>query len=349
MVLDFAYPLRVACGRYARRRAIVHRRGELTYAELGDRVERLASGFRSLGLGGRRVASLLLNEPETVEVYMALAAAGAISVPVNVRLTVDEKAYILEDSGASVLIVDPEHAGEAQALAARVPAIEHVVCTGATGGGDALELAAIPREGAPGEPESWVEDDETPATIMYTSGTTGFPKGVVRSHRANVWNVVNSALGSPRTPDDVELFNLPAFGIGFLHFAMPALLGGATLVLDRAFDAERVWELLERERVTRTFLAPTMIAAMLRVDGNERYGLEALRIIYSAYEFSPALRQRALARFGDRFIYMYGLTEAQLTCGSLGEFAAIPTSVGRGMGLLRIRILGPGGSPAPDG
>ena len=115
------------------------------------------------------------------------------------------------------------------------------------------------------------------ASILYTSGTTGFPKGVVRSQRANAWNVVNSALGSPRTPSDVELFTLPAFGIGLLHFAVPALLGGATVVLDDGFAADRVWTLLAEEAATRTFLAPTMLSALLAVEGHERVALPALR------------------------------------------------------------------------
>ena len=105
--------------------------------------------------------------------------------------------------------------------------------------------------------------------------------------------MVNSALGSPRAPDDIELFNLPAFGIGLLHFAVPTLLGGATVVLDGSFAAERAWTLLAEERATRTFLAPTMISAMLEVPGHEDLDLPALRTIYTAYEFPERLRERA--------------------------------------------------------
>ena len=126
----------------------------------------------------------------------------------------------------------------------------------------------------------------------------------------------------------MELFNLPAFGIGLLHFAVPALLGGATVVLDDGFAADRVWTLLAEEAATRTFLAPTMLSALLAVEGHERVALPALETIYTAYEFPDRLRRRALERFGDRFVYMYGLTEAQLTCTRPGEFTRKPGSVG---------------------
>jgi acyl-CoA synthetase (AMP-forming)/AMP-acid ligase II len=172
---------------------------------------------------------------------------------------------------------------------------------------------------------------------------------VVRSHRANIWNVVNSALGSPRSPRDVELFTLPAFGIGFLHFALAALLGGATVILDRSFDAARAWDLLERHRATRAFLAPTMIDSMLSVQGHEQRDISALEVIYSAYAFPDRLRERALLRFGDRFAYMYGLTEAQLTCAEPGTFAQQPTSVGTAMGVARVGVFDAGGTRLEPG
>jgi acyl-CoA synthetase (AMP-forming)/AMP-acid ligase II len=319
----------------------------LSYAELERAIAGLAAGLRAAGAAGMRIGSLLLNEPETVELYMALARAGAVSVPVNTRLTLEEKRFILDNAGVSVLVVDDDFRAEAEQLREQLPALEQIISLRGKDGSTSLRALA---ETEPDEPPTARDGDENaPATIIYTSGTTGFPKGVVRSHRANAWNAVNSALGSPRAPEDVELFNLPIFGIGFLHFAMPALLGGATLVLDRSFDPARAWELLERLRATRTFLAPTMLASMLEVEGQEQRGVDALEIIYTAYAFPERLRERALERFGERFVYMYGLTEAQLTCARPGEFAAKPTSVGRTMGVMRVKVLAADGSAVPAG
>jgi len=238
------------------------------------------------------------------------------------------------DAGVHALIAAPEHAEAAAALA---PAV-------------LLPVAELAAPAAPGPPvDGDLVPDDRPATVMYTSGTTGFPKGVVRTHRANAWSVVNHALGSPRAADDVELFTLPAFGIGLLHFAVPGLLGGATLVLDDAFDAQRVWDLLAAERATRAFLAPTMLSSMLAVEGHEQVDTSALEVVYTAYEFPAPLRERAIARFGDRFVYMYGLTEAQLTCAARGDLSRKPASVGTAMGVARVRVLGDDGLPVAPG
>lgn len=334
--MDWSYPLRAACERHPRRPALHYRGETVTFAELEHRVAALAAGLARAGMGGRTVAWMLANTPEAIELAMALARVGAVSVPLNPRLAAGEVDFILRDAGASAVIADRAVSEVATGLASRPDALPEVAALRELGAaGAATELPAVP--------------DEALATVLYTSGTTGFPKGVMRTQRANAWNVVNSALGSPRGRGEIELFNLPAFGIGLLHFAVPALLGGAAVALDHSFAADRVWALLASLPATRTFLAPTMISALLEIEGHEHYDLTALHTIYTAYEFPAPLRARALERFGDRFVYMYGLTEAQLTCAAPGEFTAKPDSVGGAMGVLRIQIRGPGGEPVAPG
>lgn len=341
--LNYSYPLYCSCLRNGDRVALVDRDGEVTYAELERRIAGLAAGLGESGLAGKTVAGLSANESATIELYMALARTGSVAVPLNTRLAAPELRFALSDCGAAAIVADADNLALAREL------------------GEDLGLAVIPLRGAgtsvealrataPGPPPSADDGDErAPATIIYTSGTTGLPKGVVRSHRANAWNAVNSALGAPRTTADVELFNLPIFGIGFLHFLMPALLGGARVVLDGAFTPDRAWALLEEHRATRTFLAPTMISAMLALEGHEARDLSALEIVYTAYAFPERLRRAALARFGEVFVYMYGLTEAQLTCARREDFAAEPTSVGRSMGVSEVTVLDAGGTPAATG
>ena len=333
--MDWSYPLRAACERHPRLPALRYRDQTLTFAELEERVAALAAGLMRSGMGGRTVAWMLANTPEAIELATALARAGVVSVPLNPRLAGAEVDFILRDCDATAVLADPQVSPAAAALAARRDALGEVEALRELGASVADELPDVP--------------DEALATVLYTSGTTGFPKGVMRTQRANAWNVVNSALGSPRGRGEVELFNLPVFGIGMLHFAIPALLGGASVALDHTFAAERAWELLASLPATRTFLAPTMISAMLDVGGREGVALESLHTIYTAYEFPEPLRARALARFGDRFVYMYGLTEAQLTCAAPGEFVSKPDSVGGAMGALRIQILDVDGEPAAPG
>lgn len=341
--LNYSYPLYCSCLRNGGRTALVGREEEVIYAELERRIAGLAAGLREIGLAGKTVAALIANDPESVELYMALARAEAVAVPLNTRLAAPELRFALADSGAAAIVADEDN----MELATEVAAECGIRVLPVRGPGESLHTL---RETAPGPPpDADAGDERAPATIIYTSGTTGVPKGVVRSHRANAWNAVNSALGSPRSPADVELFNLPIFGIGFLHFLVPALLGGATVVLDRAFEPDRAWALLEERRATRTFLAPTMLSTMLARPDHERRDLSSLEIVYTAYAFPERLRKAALARFGEVFVYMYGLTEAQLTCARREDFVPQPSSVGRSMGVSEVAVLDPAGAPAAAG
>lgn len=335
--MDYSFPIRVAASKFPQSAALLFRDERLSFAELDRACERLAGGLLAAGVNSAPVCSVMLNEPLTVCLYMALARLGVVSVPLNTRLTTGELRYAVEDSGARTLIVDAEFQESGEQLLSEVERLTTLIVVNADA--DCLLPTLESMLEAPELVPTATIDELEIATITYTSGTTGFPKGVLRTHRANLWNLMNSSLGVPKLPGDVELLNLPLFGIGFIQQSLPTLLAGGAVVLDRKFDPLRAWELIARHRVTFTFLAPTMIAAMLGVDGHRRYDVSSLRMIGIAYEFPERLRKDALERFGDIFINMYGLTEAQLTCTRLGEFAADPSSVGRPMGLARIAIV----------
>lgn len=337
--MDYSYPIRTSAARHPSRTAVHYRGNDLTYAEIDERADVLAGALIARGLGGRTVGTILLNDPDALVVYLALARAGSVNVPVNTRLRRPEQTYVLTDAGATALVVDREFLEQTRALP--LSDVAEVVVTG-MGGADLdgeTSLTDLLHGSRPDERDLPRVSDSDTATMTYTAGTTGFPKGVVRTHGANLWNIANSALGSPRQPDDIELFTLPIFGIGFLHFAMAALAGGATTVFDRTFDASRCWRLIADHRPTRMFLAPTMMDMMLRLPRSERCDTSCLDLVYCAYEFPRRVRDEALALFGDKFVYMYGLTEAQLVCGRLGTFAAEPTSVGGAMGFMRVRVV----------
>lgn len=348
--MDYSSFLQVAANKFPTRPATVFRGETTTYAELDGLVNRLADRLAASGYLDAPVASIALNDPWTIALYLAVSRAGGTVVPINPRLIAAEKAYILRDSGAATLVIDEAYADEARELQAQVLGVASVLLIAARERlGDGLTtLLEFAAAGSPDEVDRAVAEDAV-ATILYTSGTTGHPKGALRTQRANLWNVMNSALGMARTPDDVELFNLPIFGIGFIQHVLPLFMAGGVVVLDLVFSPERAWRLIEEQRVTRTFLAPTMIAAMLDVPGHERYDVSSLHTIGVAYEFAPRLRARALERFGDLFVNMYGLTEAQLFCTRPGEFAGDPSSTGKAMGLMRVRIVDDGRREVPAG
>jgi acyl-CoA synthetase (AMP-forming)/AMP-acid ligase II len=326
--VDFSHLIRVSAARFPARTAIAYRDTTLSFAELDRLVNRAAAAFLGREIGKAPVASIVFNDPSAICLYLALARCGAVCVPINNRLHRSEKAFIIDNAAAETLVVDGVGLEEAEALLDRCASLKRLVIVNATESSSPWPTLDDLIAASPGDDIELVIDEEQTATIMYTAGTTGFPKGVTRTHRGNLWAVTNSLLGLPRFPADVDLFCFPLFGVGFLFHAMPALSTGAMLVLDRSFDPERAWQLIERHGVTTTSVAPTMIASMLAVRGSEHYDVSSVRYIGVAYEFPRKLREAALERFGNIFINQYGLTEAQLCCTRLGEFAEDPTNVG---------------------
>jgi acyl-CoA synthetase (AMP-forming)/AMP-acid ligase II len=344
--MDLSYLLEVACAKFPERTAVVCDGQGKTYAELNQRVDDLAAGIASITQPGARVATLLLNEIDTIALYLAIARSGRVNVPINYRLNAAEVAYIVEDCSAQVIFAERALLDASPDLRETLNRLDQIVEVGGNGARGGTDLSSLIGKGGT---QADSIDEGSDAGIIYSSGTSGFPKGVVRSHRANLWGAVNAFIGSPRSSKDVELFALPLFGIGFVAQVLPTLLAGATVVLDTTFSPTRAWELLERYKVTRAFLAPTMIAAMLEVEGHENHDVGSIETLCVAYEFPKALRERAVERFGEVFLNMYGLTEAQLCCTSPGEFSLDPTSVGRPMGLARVLVLGEDGQEASIG
>ena len=335
---DYSYPLRVAADKYPEGVALVGNSERWTFREMNAAADRLAVAFEQQGLTGRSVVLLLQNEPKSVITYLALARVGAISVPVNPRLLADEIGFLIQDTEAGALIADAAFADLASELTCKYKTVDQSIMVNV--GVDVTDGTRLEEflEGDEARPATDV-DPASVATIIYTSGTSGVPKGVERTHDANLWAIVNAALAQQRSPDDIELFVLPLFGIAFIFQVMPMILCGGTTVLDGAFDPERAWELIERHRATRVFLAPTMLDSMLAVEGHKKRNVSSLQVLNTAYEFPDRVRKAALARFGPIVRYMYGLTEAQLCVSSPEEFAEDASNAGRPMGMMRIRIV----------
>jgi fatty-acyl-CoA synthase len=222
----------------------------LTWAELDTRVHTLAAAFAARGIGaGDRVAVLMTNRPEFVETVLAANAIGAIGVPVNFRLTPDEVGYVLRDSGAALIVTDGPLARLAAAATVAAPVPTLVV-------GDSYEAALA--AGPPPAPTVEIDERDV-ALIMYTSGTTGRPKGAMLTHL----NLLMQSITAIRTSrvygdDTVALLNVPLFHIAGIGSLPPILLiGGRTVIMPTgAFDAESTLAVVESEGVTSLFLVP---------------------------------------------------------------------------------------------
>src|SRR5215210_3078040 len=234
-----------------------------SYAELDERVTRLARALQQRGVGaGDRLAVLALNGMETWEAYLAGVRLGAIVVPVNFRLVADEVAYVLTDSGAVALVVDASMAEDGAKASGQAPSVTTTLVIGA----EYEEALAS----AGSEPLDVVVDEDAPAFIMYTSGTTGRPKGAVLTHRNLLMHAFSQITTLGWDPDDrVGVPGAPLFHIAGLAGGLPPLLLGGTNVILRsgAFDPAETLDMMERERVSSIFLVPAMWAAVLAVPG----------------------------------------------------------------------------------
>ncbi|WP_026818614.1 acyl-CoA synthetase [Arthrobacter castelli] len=309
---------------------------EVTYARLAERIDRLADAFRQWGIGrGDRVAYLGENHPSFLETFFAAGTLGAAFVPLNTRLAPPEVQFALQDSGASALVYSQELAPLAGSGAKGTAVVHAAVvrpdaagptsgdggtsagpgseATAATSGGDgvegAVDFAALLTEGSPEHLDLPVTHDD-PAMILYTSGTTGKPKGAILTHGNLVWNCMNALVDFDLRSTDVALMISPMFHVASLNMGvLPTLLKGATVVLEPRFKPGRALALIEKHRATYISGVPTtyqMIAEHPDWDKTDISSLEKLTCGGSAV---PLRTLEAYERKGLPFTQCYGMTE----------------------------------------
>jgi O-succinylbenzoate-CoA ligase len=292
----------------------VERGLRLGYAELDRRANRVANALRELGVApGDRVALLLMNGVEYLETYFGLAKLGAVMVPLNWRLVAEELAFILRDSGSKLLVHDAEFDAVAAELRARQTPLEHFVraAGGLPPSGDALDHDALRSAASDVRVEPTAGPDDL-LFIMYTSGTTGLPKGAMHTHGSMAAASLTINLTADLRYRDRYLQMLPLFHVGALTPATAAVHRGATLVLMRGFDPSRVFRVIEEEGITTGLAVPAMLNFMLAAGNADRSDHSKLRWLMSgAAPVPPALIER-YAALGIEIHQVYGLTE---TCG----------------------------------
>jgi fatty-acyl-CoA synthase len=280
--------------------------GAITYAEMHDRARGMALALDAMGVAhGERVAIVSPNSARFLISYFGVSGFGRILVPVNFRLNADEVAYIVEHSGASVLLVDPEIEPSLAGVSAKVRLL-------LDGEEDAELFAPAPRDA---QPARWEGDEAATCSINYTSGTTARPKGVQLTHR-NCW--LNAAVfGWHTTVSDRDTFlhTLPMFhcnGWG-MPYAVTAM-GGRHVVV-RKIDGEEILARIEREGVTMLCGAPAVVAAILgaaaarRERGEEVPGRGTVRMVVAGAPPPSKTIEAVEIELGWEFIQIYGLTE----------------------------------------
>jgi len=324
-----------------------------TYAELDARAVRCARVLREvLGLAtDDRVALLSDNRVEYLDLFFAAPKAGVILVPLGTRLTPSELAGILEDAAPTVLFYGGEHADTVKALRG-LAAIRHWVALDEEGEGDAtLPGLAAGLEGPP----SWQPARRGPEDLhclLYTSGTTGKPKGVMIPHRQVIWNGYNTAVGWQLRADDVSPVFTPLYHAGGLAaFLVPVFTIGGTIILHRAFDAAEVWRTIEAERCTVVLGVPTIWKMLLEAPEWAAVDLSHVRWLISGGAPLPQYLIEAYQQRGVVFKQGYGLTEVGVNCFAMTveESVARAGSIGKPLMFTETRLADEQGDEVPAG
>ncbi len=333
--------------------AVVFGEHRLTYRQFHERVNRLAHALAGLGVGrGDKVATILPNCLEVLDIYWAVARMGAVVVPLSPMLRGAGLARLLNDSDSMIVIADAAFLEHLAPVRAELGAVRHVVLTdgeaaGATGTLDYQALvAAAPATEPPYVP---VRADDV-YNIIYSSGTTGLPKGIVHTHAIRAAYCTSFATSYRITPESVVLHTGSLVFNGAFLTLMPAFFLGATYILHPHFDVEALVETVARERVTHVKLVPSQIVALLQHPDFHEGVLPSLEMVGSVgAPLHLEHKQELERRLPGRFYELYGLTEGFVTILDRTDYPRKPGSVGTPPPFFEMRIVRPDGSDAAPG
>jgi fatty-acyl-CoA synthase len=283
---------------FPERTAVVDGELRLTWADLRERVRRLAVALQDGGVEkGDRVAFMAPNATELLEAHYGVPASGAVLVAINTRLNADEVAYILEHSGSRLVVVDPSLAH----LVDGAP-VDRVLVTGPAG-----EYEAWLDGAGDGEPEDRLETEDDTISINYTSGTTGRPKGVMYTHRGAYLNALAEVVHARLSSRSAYLWTLPMFHCNGWCFTWGVTAVGATHVCLRKVDPAEVWRLIDAEGVTHLNGAPTVL--LMLITDPAAHPLERPVLVTTAAAPPPPVVLERTAALGFEIHHVYGLTE----------------------------------------
>ncbi|WJM29920.1 long-chain-fatty-acid--CoA ligase (plasmid) [Novosphingobium resinovorum] len=328
---------------------------ETSYAEFRGQSRRAAGAMVRTAKPGARVAYLGKNTDAYYVVLAGAAMAGLTLVPVNWRLAVPEVSYILRDSGCALLFITPEFADVARAALKGLHEQPQIVVIGGEGDGFAEWCRAFELV-----PELHSRDPEAIVVQMYTSGTTGRPKGALLSQRALMAFRSLRPEAQPEwnrwMQDDVGLIVMPQFHIGGTGFGLQILCAGATGLVAQEFSVERVLDAIEHEGLSKLFTVPSALQMLLAHPRARGIDYERIRaVVYGASPMPLPVLRDAISVFDCGFVQQYGMTEM---CGTIavlppedhdGAGTVRMTSAGRALAGVKIAIAGPDGTHLPAG
>ena len=293
-----------------------------TYREMGLHGDCLVNAFQKLGMKkGTRVAFLMANCPEYVFCEIAVAKAGGVRVPLAVLLGPQDHIYMVNQAECTVLVYHERMAGRIAGMIPSLTTVKHFICVGDNASSipeGHLHLQELMRTHEPVYEEVAVHKEDL-VGIYYTGGTTGKPKGVMLSHRAWVYTVLIEMLEFGFGWEEVFAYMTPLTHAGGC-LMLPVLLRKGTCVILDHFDPRLFLETVKKEKVTATFLVPTMVYILLDHPDLKSYDLSSLRnIIYGASAIAPERLKQAITFFGPIMTQLFGQTEAPMVISALSR------------------------------
>lgn len=335
-----------------------------TFSQLNDRVNRLGNALSKLGVQkGDRVAMLQVNTNQCPEVYFAVAKIGAIYVPLNFRAKGSELTYMLNSSESSTLFMGQRYVDLVNSIKPELNTVKNIISLDSQSEGMLYYEDMIASSSAD---EIFTEIDDNDTTIlMYTAGTTGFPKGVMLSHNSFSIYVLENV--SPADTETVEknILTVPLYHVAGIQAMMAAIYGGRTLVMERQFEPKEWMGLVQAEKVNRAMMVPTMLKQLMGHPEFSKHDLSSLKVItYGAAPMPLEVIKKAVEVFpGVGFINAFGQTETASTITTLSpeDHALTGTeeekekklkrlsSIGRAMSDVEMKIIDEEGNELPQG
>lgn len=304
----------------AKKIALVDGDKQFTYKEFNERVNRLANALIKCGLNkGEKVAFMANNCHELAEGYFAVAKAGLIMVPINARFRADEIAYTLNHVESNVLIYQEQLRTIIKQASPTLKTINQVFVIGHVND-DKNEYEQLIKENSPDEPDVPVNREDI-AMIMYTSGATGTPKGVIMNHRNLLATTNTQTLDLRIVPEDINLLVMPMFHAGGLWPLLAhAYRGAKTIILPR-FDEENVLQMIEKERITFLNLVPTTLRRIAIRPDLRKYDLSSLRVLMYAGAPIPLHQLKEAMHILGPHRFFTGLGATEAGCGGILSFS----------------------------
>ncbi|MFH1775386.1 MAG: long-chain-fatty-acid--CoA ligase [Chloroflexota bacterium] len=347
------------------RLAIIFEEKRYTFSQLSERINSLANALLGLGVEpGDRVAVLQVNTGQIAETYFACARIGAIWVPLNFRAKGDELLYMLNTAEVNTLFAGERYVELVESIRPKLDSVRNFISLDGPREG-MLDYEGMLADLSAEEVFTEVDDDDDTTILMYTAGTTGFPKGVMLSHNSFALYVLENVTPASPELEERNILTVPMYHIAGVQAVMAAVYGGRTLIIQRQFEAKSWMELVEKEKANRAMMVPTMLKQLMDHPDFGKYDLSSLRVItYGAAPMPFEVIKKAVEVFpGVGFINAFGQTETAATITTLGpEDHVIEgtgeekekklrrlSSIGRPMADVEMKIVDEAGNDLPAG